>query len=61
MIEELDENINKFLDYLKYERKLSNNTYESYRYNLVKFSEYFNTMWKEIEKYDKAAEKQNKK
>ena len=26
-----------------------------------KFSEYFNTMWKELEKYDKAAEKQNKK
>ncbi len=33
--------INKYLDYLKYERKLSNNTYESYRYNLEKFSDFF--------------------
>ena len=38
----IDENINKYLDYLKYERKLSINTYESYRYNLIKISEFFN-------------------
>lgn len=38
---ELDQNINLFLDYLKYERKLSENTYESYRYNLIKISNYF--------------------
>ncbi len=36
-----NEYINKYLDYLKYERKLSNNTYESYRYNLEKFSDFF--------------------
>ncbi len=33
--------INKYLDYLKYERKLSNNTYESYYYNLDKFNNFF--------------------
>ncbi len=33
--------IEKYLDYLKYERKLSNNTYSSYRDNLKKFEEYF--------------------
>ena len=38
---ELDQNINLFLDYLKYERKLSENTYESYRYNLIKIANYF--------------------
>ena len=32
----------EYLNYLKYERKLSNNTYESYRYNLIKIGEYFN-------------------
>ncbi len=42
MIETEDKNINLFLDYLRYERKLSNNTYESYRYNLLKVKEYFN-------------------
>ena len=36
-----NEYITKYLDYLKYERKLSNNTYESYRYNLVKISDFF--------------------
>lgn len=39
--DELDKNIELFLNYLKYERKLSNNTYESYRYNLIKISKYF--------------------
>ena len=38
----LDENIEEFLDYLKYERKLSNNTYLSHRYNLIKICKYFN-------------------
>ena len=38
----LDDNINKYLDYLKYERKLSDNTYKSYLDNLYKLSEYFN-------------------
>lgn len=33
--------IEKYLDYLKYERKLSNNTYLSYKYNLDKFSDAF--------------------
>ena len=36
MQEELEKEVQKYLDYLKYERKLSNNTYESYRYNLLK-------------------------
>lgn len=39
--EELSKNIEDFLNYLKYERKLSNNTYLSYRYNLKKISLYF--------------------
>lgn len=38
----LSKNITNFLDHLKYERKLSNNTYLSYRYNLIKISNYFN-------------------
>ncbi len=33
--------IMKYLDYLKYERKLSINTYESYQYNLEKFQTFF--------------------
>ena len=37
-----DKYTEEFLNYLKYERKLSNNTYESYRYNLMKVGEYFN-------------------
>ena len=41
MIDKLDPDVNAYLDYLRYERKLSNNTYESYRYNLIKISEYF--------------------
>ncbi len=36
-----DDNIKNYLNYLKYERKLSNNTYESYKYNLEKVSNYF--------------------
>lgn len=40
-IVELEENIDIFLNYLIYERKLSKNTYESYRYNLIKVSNYF--------------------
>ncbi len=37
----MNEYINKYLDYLKYERKLSDNTYKSYHDNLKKFNEYF--------------------
>ena len=37
----MNEYIDKYLDYLKYERKLSDNTYKSYRDNLNKFNEYF--------------------
>ena len=40
---ELDSNIEIYLNYLKYERKLSKNTYESYRYNLIKICNFFNT------------------
>ena len=36
-----DTYINKYIDYLKYERKLSNNTYKSYYYDLYHF-EMFN-------------------
>ena len=39
--EELSKNIEDFLNCLKYERKLSNNTYASYRYNLIKISNFF--------------------
>ena len=38
----LSKNIENYLNYLLYERKLSKNTYASYRYNLIKVSEYFN-------------------
>ena len=38
----IDKSVDEYLTYLKYERKLSNNTYESYRYNLIKVGEYFN-------------------
>ncbi len=38
---ELDINIEKYLDYLKYEKKLSNNTYESYKDNLKMFQNFF--------------------
>lgn len=34
--------INDYLDYLKYERKLADNTYLSYQYNLKKIINYFN-------------------
>lgn len=37
----LEKNIEDYLNYLKYERKLSNNTYASYRYNLIKITNYF--------------------
>lgn len=37
----MDINIQKYLDYLKYEKKLSNNTYLSYNYNLIQFSNFF--------------------
>ncbi len=39
---ELSKDIEEYLNYLKYERKLSHNTYESYRYNLIKISDFFN-------------------
>ena len=39
--EKLNENIELFLNYLKYERKLSDNTYKSYYYNLVKICNNF--------------------
>lgn len=41
MNNELSKDIENYLNFLKYERKLSNNTYESYRYNLIKVSNYF--------------------
>lgn len=37
----LEKNTEDFLNYLKFERKLSNNTYNSYRYNLIKVTNYF--------------------
>lgn len=37
----MDIYIQKYLDYLKYERKLSENTYLSYYYNLKQFAVYF--------------------
>ncbi len=37
----LEENVLDYLNYLKYERKLSSNTYESYAYNLKKITKYF--------------------
>ena len=37
----MNKDIEKYLDYLKYERKLSDNTYKSYSDNLKKFNEYF--------------------
>jgi integrase/recombinase XerD len=36
-----DVSINSYLDYLKYERKLSDNTYKSYAYNLSSFYAFF--------------------
>ena len=38
----LEKDIEDYLNYLKFERKLSNNTYQSYRYNLIKILNYFN-------------------
>ncbi len=37
----LDTNIEKYIDYLKYEKKLSSNTYNSYKDNLKMFNVYF--------------------
>ncbi len=37
----LNEKVEDYLNYLKYERKLSHNTYESYAYNLKKISSSF--------------------
>ncbi len=37
----LDPLCEEYLSYLKYERKLSLNTYNSYRYNLIKITEFF--------------------
>lgn len=37
----MNKDIDKYLEYLKYERKLSKNTYFSYEYNLKQFSLYF--------------------
>lgn len=41
MNSELNKNIEDYLDYLRYERKLSYNTYLSYRYNFIKISSFF--------------------
>lgn len=38
---ELEKDAEDFLNYLRFERKLSNNTYKSYRYNLIKISDFF--------------------
>lgn len=44
-----DKEIEKYLDYLKYERKLSDNTYKSYEDNLKMLSNYFDkTLTKEL-------------
>jgi len=37
----IDKNCEDYLNYLRYERKLSKNTYESYRYNLIKINNFF--------------------
>ena len=37
----LSKNVISYLDYLRYIRKLSNNTYLSYKYNLIKITNYF--------------------
>lgn len=37
----LDTNVEIYLNFLRYERKLSKNTYESYRYNLIKICNFF--------------------
>ena len=38
----MDKNIEKYLDYLQYEKKLSKNTLLSYKDNLKKFALFFN-------------------
>ena len=40
-MESIEKNIDKYIDYLKYERKLSNNTVSSYYENLKKFYLFF--------------------
>ncbi len=37
----IDSDMQKYLDYLKYEKKLSQNTYLSYENNLIKLNQYF--------------------
>lgn len=37
----MNTNVQKYLDYLRYERKLSENTYLSYSYNLKQFNTFF--------------------
>ncbi len=37
----LSREVEEYLDYLKFERKLSQNTYNSYRYNLMQVTDYF--------------------
>ena len=40
-MESIEKNIDKYIDYLKYEKKLSNNTISSYYENLKKFYIHF--------------------
>ena len=40
-MESIEKNIDKYMDYLKYEKKLSNNTISSYYENLKKFYSHF--------------------
>ena len=40
-MESIEKNIDKYIDYLKYEKKLSNNTISSYYENLKKFYSHF--------------------
>lgn len=47
---QLDNNINNYLNYLKYERKLSENTYLSYKYNFIQIKKFFDN--KKIEELD---------
>lgn len=46
----MNEYIQKYLDYLKYERKLTDNTYMSYEYNLKQFTDF--TKEKDLLKLD---------
>ena len=61
----MDKYIIDYLDFIKYERKISENTFKSYRDNLKLFNEYFkgniiNLKKEDIEKYLKSIKKSAK-